>query len=174
MSQLVCFDSISPNFLTTKPTKAASNSQQLKHFGLPLRTLKIVFSMNYISKFPGETWCRLSTGLAILHWDPPLCKKADYAPVHSCGYLPRPSQRKPVVSYSLRLTRITQIAGPVRSQLLRLVVTILRYRISFSLCFSPFPAFSSMDNDYMGWTGIGLVSENESTRLSTNLEYEPT
>jgi len=133
MSQLVCFDSISPNFLTTKPTKAALNSQQLKHFGLPLRTLKIVFPMTYISKFPGETWCRLSTGLAILHWDPsPPCKKAGYAPVHSGGYLPRPSQRKPFVSYSLRLIRITQIAGPVRSQLLRFVFTILRYRISFS------------------------------------------
>ena len=38
---------------STKCTKADLNSQQLEHFGLPLRTPEIVFPMTYTSKFLG-------------------------------------------------------------------------------------------------------------------------
>ena len=42
-----------PYFVTTERSKADLNSQQLKNFGLPLRTLETVFPMTYISKFLG-------------------------------------------------------------------------------------------------------------------------
>ena len=83
---------MSPNVCHYEPTKADLNSQQLKHFGLPLRTLEIVFSMTYISKFLGEGGIppdppnkeRLRRSVvnraSNTTLGTPLCKKAGYAP----------------------------------------------------------------------------------------------
>ena len=50
------------------------------------------------------------------------------------------------------------------------VITIKIPNIILNL-FSTFQAFSPLENDSIGWTGIGLVSEKEPTRLNTNQEY---
>ena len=76
-------------FVTTKRTKADLNSQQLKHFGLPLRTLQIEFPMTHISKFlvgggelPNKERFRRSVvnQASNTTLGTPLCKMAGYAP----------------------------------------------------------------------------------------------
>ena len=93
MSYLICCNPISPYFCHYE-TKADLNLQQLKHFGLPLRTLEIVFPMTYISKFLGgggggmppdpsnkERLRRSVVNRASkTTLGTPLCKKAGYAP----------------------------------------------------------------------------------------------
>ena len=75
-------------FVTTKRTKADLNSQQLKHFGLPLRTLQIEFPMTHISKFlvGGELLNKERFRRSVVNrasnttLGTPLCKMAGYAP----------------------------------------------------------------------------------------------
>ena len=77
---------------STKCTKADLNSQQLKHFGLPLRTPEIVFPMTYTSKFlggghpPDPPYKELLRRSVVNRASnttlgTTLCKKAGYAPV---------------------------------------------------------------------------------------------